>query len=143
LFSACCSELVHLFGRKDYHCRVSFPLACFGRRSQIALFFARVLLVYLSCHTRVTRGRRIHVIVVVVVLRSCAWMVVLSESMGQKSPSPKAAESRAHLDPPRSLPILAAIALPTCCRHWTRSSQLLRLYGCLRANNHINLPAIP
>jgi Na+-transporting methylmalonyl-CoA/oxaloacetate decarboxylase gamma subunit len=139
LFSACCFEFVCLLGKKDYHCRGSLPLACSGCRSRVALLFARVLLVYSSCHIRVTRGRRIHLIVLVVVLRGFACMVVLFGSERQKSPSQKAAESRAHLDPPRSLPILAAIALPTCCHHWTRSSQLLHLYGCLWSSVCVNV----
>jgi hypothetical protein len=137
LFSACCSKLVRLLGREDYHCRVSLPLACFGCRSRVALCFARVFLVYSSCYVRVALEKRIHIIGNVVVLRSCAWMVVLFGSMGQKSLSPKKRPSPVPISSPvRSLPILAPIALSTCCRHCTRSSQLLHLYGC-------SLPAIP
>jgi hypothetical protein len=143
--------VVRLVEREGYPCCESLPLACDGCRSRIALFFARVLLVYLSCHTLVTRGRRMHVIVHVVVLRSCAWVVVLFESVSKVAVT----KSSRVPCPFRVLPDLyrywRRLLFLHTHRHWTCSiatspsiwlPMVVSMYQRHRANNDINLPAI-
>jgi hypothetical protein len=123
---------------------VLLPLACFGCRCRVALIFARVLLLFPSLYVCVARVMLVHVVVHGVVLRGCAWMVVMFEPMSKSSQVPYHPESAFPCPintgyscfPYILSPLGSFVAASTASKpRWSSVYQLLhrRIHNCLPA----------